>query len=77
MNFTDLEYVLMISLVIMLILLRVANRKTDHYQHLLLLQEIRSNKYADWLIQVAKGTGKVVRINNTWEFRELIDDSAP
>lgn len=62
MNFTDLEWALMLTIAVLL--WRTAVLRLDAK-----LMEQRANVYADWLIQVAKGDGKVVQTDTGWEFK--------
>ena len=62
MNFTNLEWALMLTIAVLL--WRNRSMYIDAMR-----QEMRANKYADWLIQVAKGDGKVVQTDTGWEFK--------
>lgn len=62
MTFTDLEWALMVTVVVLMWRNRVV------YIDAMKL-EARANKYADFLIQVAKGDGKVVQTDKGWEFK--------
>jgi hypothetical protein len=54
MTFTELEYVLMLACAVLLWRVSAANRRADYESH-------RANKYADNLIAVCHGKGKVIK----------------
>lgn len=63
MTFTELEYVLMLAVVVLLWRLSVANRRIDFLIY-------RSDKYAEFLIKIGKGQGRVVlNENDVYEFK--------
>jgi hypothetical protein len=62
MMFTELEYVLMLAVAVLL--WRNASMKSWAQT-----EESRANKYARWLVEVAKGEGKVVQTDAGWEFK--------
>lgn len=63
MTFTDLEYVLMIAVAVLL--WRNASVKM-WAQH----EEARANKYANWLVGVHKNQGKIVHKDDAYYFEE-------
>lgn len=63
MSFTELEYVLMLAVVVLL--WRNASMKAWAKT-----EESRANRYAQWLIGVAKGRGKVVCEDDKFFFKE-------
>lgn len=62
MNFTDLEWALMLTIAVLL--WRNASMKLWAKT-----EEHRANKYARWLVDVAKGEGKVIQTEQGWEFK--------
>ena len=63
MNFTDLEYVLMVAVAVLMWRNRVMYIGA-------MKSEMRANKYADFLIQIAKGEGTVVKTDTgAWTFK--------
>lgn len=63
MNFTELEYVLMIAVAVLL-------WRNSSMKAWVQLEEARANKYARWLVDTAKGNGKVVQCDDgTWEYQ--------
>lgn len=63
MNFTELEYVLMIAVAVLM--WRNRSMYIDAMK-----SEMRANRYADFLIQVAKGEGTIVQKDNgAWTFK--------
>lgn len=63
MTFTELEYVLMLACVVLLWRASVASRKAD-------LEADRANRYADFLMDVGKGNGRVIKNDDgIWEFK--------
>jgi hypothetical protein len=63
MNFTDLEFILMIA--VALLLWRNADIKRWAEN-----EERRANKYANWLIGVYENKGKVIIKDDTYYFEE-------
>lgn len=53
MTFTELEYVLMLTIAVLLWRISAANRRIDWLIR-------RSDKYAEFLIRVGKGEGRIV-----------------
>ena len=64
MNFTDLEYLLM--LVVAVLLWRNASMKAWA-----LHEEYRANKYANWMKDVYEKKGKIVEKDNGYYFEEI------
>ena len=63
MTFTELEYVLMLAVAVLLWRLSVANRRIDWLV-------LRSDRYAGFLIKVGKGEGRIVlNENDNYEFK--------
>lgn len=63
MTFTELEYVLMLAVVVLL-------WRNSSMKAWALSAESRANKYARWLIDAAKGEGEVVQCDDgTWEYQ--------
>lgn len=63
MTFTELEYVLMLTVAVLLWRISSANRRIDWLVR-------RSDKYAEFLISVGKGEGHIVlNENDTFEFK--------
>jgi len=63
MNFTDLEYVLMVAVAVLLwrnSVLRAAAAQ----------EERRANKYANWLVGVYEKKGKIVQKDDGYYFEE-------
>ena len=54
MTFTELEYVLLLACAVLLWRASVANRRAD-------IEAYRANKYANNLISIYEGTGRVVK----------------
>jgi hypothetical protein len=63
MNFTDLEYVLMILVFALLWRSAVISLRASH-------EERRANKYAQWLMGVYKKKGKIVQKDDGYYFEE-------
>lgn len=64
MNFTELEYVLMIA--VFALLWRNSSMKTQAMR-----EEDRANKYARWLMSVHDNRGKIVRKEDGFYFEEI------
>jgi hypothetical protein len=64
MNFTELEYVLMIA--VFALLWRNSSMKTQAMR-----EEDRANKYARWLMCVHDNRGKIVRKEDGFYFEEI------
>lgn len=63
MTFTELEYVLMVTVAVLMWRNRVMYIDA-------MKSELRANKYADFLIQIAKGEGTVVKNDDgVWTFK--------
>ena len=63
MNFTDLEYALMVTIAVLMYRNRVMYIDA-------MKSEARANKYADFLIQIAKGEGTVAKNDDgVWTFK--------
>ena len=63
MNFTDLEYVLMIAVFALLWRNTAANMNA-------MRETSRANKYADWLMYVYEKKGKIVQKDDGYYFEE-------
>lgn len=63
MNFTDLEYVLMIAVAVLL-------WRNQSIRAWALDEEFRANKYANWLVGVYEKKGKVVHKDDSYYFEE-------
>ncbi len=63
MNFTDLEYVLMLAVVVLLWRAADTRRWAES-------EERRANKYANWLIGVYEKRGKIVQRDDGYFFEE-------
>ena len=69
MTFTELEYVLMLTVAVLLWRISTANRRIDFLVR-------RSDRYAEFLIQVGKGEGHIVlNENDTFEFKSKKESS--
>ena len=69
MTFTELEYVLMLAVAVLLWRLSVANRRIDWLIR-------RSDRYAEFLIKVGKGEGRIVlNENDNYEFKPTKESS--
>ena len=69
MTFTELEYVLMLTVAVLLWRISSANRRIDWLVR-------RSDRYAEFLIQVGKGEGRVVlNDDDTFEFKSKKESS--
>jgi hypothetical protein len=64
MNFTDLEYVLMIAVFALLWRNTAANMNA-------MLAEARAAKYANWLMGVYEKKGKIVQKDDGYYFEEV------
>lgn len=64
MNFTELEYVLMLACAVLL--WRNSSMRTQAMQ-----EEDRANKYARWLMRVHENKGKIVRKEDGFYFEEI------
>lgn len=64
MNFTDLEYVLMIAVFALLWRNVKANANATE-------EEARANKYARWMEMVYEKKGKIVQKDNGYYFEEV------
>lgn len=62
MNFTELEWALMVTVAVLMWRNRVMYIDA-------MKSEMRANKYADFLIQIAKGDGKVIQTDKGWAFQ--------
>jgi len=63
MTFTELEYVLMLAGAVLLWRASEAGRKAH-------IESDRANRYADFLMEVGKGQGSVVKGDDgIWEFK--------
>ena len=63
MTFTELEYVLMLTVAVLLWRISALGRRIDWLV-------IRSDRYADFLIKVGKGEGRIVlNENDVYEFK--------
>jgi hypothetical protein len=63
MTFTDLEYMLMVAVAVLMWRNRVMYIDA-------MKSEMRANKYADFLIKIAKGEGTIVQKDNgAWTFK--------
>lgn len=63
MTFTELEYVLLIAVAVLLWRISSANQRIDWLVR-------RSDRYADFLIRVGRGEGRVVlNDDDTFEFK--------
>lgn len=63
MNFTDLEYVLMIAVAVLL-------WRNSVLRNAAAQEERRANKYANWLIGVYEKKGKIVQKDDSYYFEE-------
>jgi hypothetical protein len=63
MNFTDLEYLLMLAVAVLLWRNAHIRRWAEH-------EESRANKYADWLIGVYKNKGRIIHKDDSYFFEE-------
>jgi len=63
MSFTDLEYVLMIAVAVLLWRNASVKMWAEH-------EERRANKYADWLVGVYENKGKIVHKDDSYYFEE-------
>jgi hypothetical protein len=61
--FTDLEYVLMLAVVVLLWRAADTRRWAEH-------EERRANKYANWLVGVYQNKGKIVHRDDSYFFEE-------
>lgn len=69
MTFTELEYVLMLAVAVLLWRISAANRRIDWLV-------ARADRYANFLIQVGKGEGRIVlNDNDTFEFKPRKESS--
>lgn len=69
MTFTELEYVLMLAVVVLLWRLSVASRRIDWLI-------LRSDRYAEFLIKVGKGEGRIIlNENDVYEFKPRKESS--
>lgn len=69
MTFTELEYVLMIAVAVLLWRISTANRRIDFLIR-------RSDRYAEFLIQVGRGEGDIVlNENDVFEFKSKKESS--
>lgn len=64
MNFTDLEYLLMLALAVML-------WRNSVLRNAAAQEEYRANKYANWLVGVYEKKGKIVHKDNSYFFEEI------
>ena len=62
MTFTELELWLMVGFVVLLWRLSHLRRDAER-------EERRANRYADYLVAVAKGQGAVVKKDGGWTFK--------
>jgi hypothetical protein len=63
MTFTDLEYVLMIAVAVLLWRNASVKMWAEH-------EERRANKYANWLVGVYEKKGKIVHKDDSYFFEE-------
>ena len=63
MNFTDLEYVLMIAVAVLL-------WRNSVLRNAAAQEERRANKYANWLVGVYEKKGKIVQKDDSYYFEE-------
>lgn len=63
MNFSDLEYVLMIAVAVLL-------WRNASIKMWALSEERRANKYANWLVGVYEKKGKIVQKDDSYYFEE-------
>ncbi len=63
MNFSDLEYVLMIAVAVLL-------WRNSVLRNAAAQEERRANKYANWLIGVYEKKGKIVQKDDSYYFEE-------
>lgn len=63
MNFSDLEYVLMLAVAVLL-------WRNSVLRNAAAQEERRANKYANWLIGVYKKKGKIVQKDDSYYFEE-------
>ncbi len=63
MNFTDLEYVLMVAVAVLLWRNASIKMWAEH-------EERRANKYANWLMGVYEKKGKIVQKDDGYFFEE-------
>ena len=63
MNFTDLEYLLMLAVAVLLWRNSETRRWAEH-------EERRANKYANWLVGVYENKGKIVHKDDSYYFEE-------
>jgi hypothetical protein len=63
MNFTDLEYLLMLACAVLMWRNSVLLSAAAH-------EERRANRYADWLVGVYKNKGKIVQKDDGYYFEE-------
>lgn len=63
MTFTDLEYVLMIAVAVLL-------WRNSVLRNAAAQEERRANKYANWLIGVYEKKGKIVQKDDSYYFEE-------
>lgn len=69
MTFTELEYVLMLAVAVLLWRISVANRRIDWLVR-------RSDRYAEFLINVGKGEGHIVlNENDNYEYKPRKESS--
>jgi len=64
MTFTELEYVLMIAVAVLLWRASALHRALDHESH-------RANKYANWMKDVYDKKGKIVEKDDGYYFEEI------
>ena len=64
MNFSDLEYVLMIAVAVLL-------WRNSVLRNAAAQEERRANKYANWLIGVYEKKGKIVQKDDSYYFEEI------
>lgn len=63
MNFSDLEYVLMIAVAVLL-------WRNSVLRNAAAQEERRANKYANWLVGVYEKKGKIVQKDDSYYFEE-------
>lgn len=63
MNFSDLEYVLMLAVAVLL-------WRNSVLRNAAAQEERRANKYANWLIGVYEKKGKIVQKDDSYYFEE-------
>ena len=63
MNFTDLEYILMLAVAVLL-------WRNSVLRNAAAQEERRANKYANWLVGVYEKKGKIVQKDDSYYFEE-------